>query len=243
MGDSIRYLLEFRKRLIRCLLVIGVVFILFAMVANQIYHLFSLPIVKHLSGAKALIATAVPAPFIVPFESAFVAAIYVTVPYWLYQLWAFVAPALYRREKRLVWPLLVSSSLLFYMGTLFAYFVVLPLMFHFFIHVAPRGVEVKPDISQYFSFVLRLFFAFGLSFELPVAMMLMVWSGVTSVKKLAKKRVYIIIGAFVVGMLLTPPDVLSQVLLAIPIWILYEVGLLMARFFVRSPEKMKIDHE
>ena len=216
----------------RSLLIFGVVFGILSIFANKIYHLLTLPLLEHMAEGPALIATSVPAPFLVPFKSALMAALFITVPYLLYQLWMFIAPALYRNERKLLWLLLISSSLLFYFGTAFAYFIVLPLVFKFFIYIAPVGVEVKPDISQYFSFTLKIFFAFGLSFELPVAILLLVWSGVCKIDTLARKRPYVIVGAFVVGMLLTPPDVISQILLAVPIWILFEVGLLLARWTV-----------
>lgn len=232
MQDTIHYLTELRRRVLRCLLVIGAVFIAFAFMADDIYHWFSLPIMRHLPEHKGLIATSVPAPFTVPFKSALVLAIYLTVPYWLYEIWSFVAPALYRKERKLGWVFLLLGVGLFYLGTLFAYFVVMPMVFHFFIQVAPASVDVKPDISKYFSFIMRMFFAFGLSFELPVIILLLVYSGVTSTAKLARKRPYIIIAAFVAAMLLTPPDIFSQVLLAIPIWLLFELGLLLARIMV-----------
>jgi len=232
MQDTIYYLTELRRRLIRLLVVVGVVFAIFAFMANQIYHVLTIPLLKNLPGHTGLIATSVPAPFLVPFKSAFVFAIYVTVPYWLYELWSFISPALYKKEKKIGWVFLFVGSLLFYLGTLFSYFVVMPMVFHFFIKVAPLSVEVKPDISKYFSFVMRLFFAFGLAFETPVVILLMVWSGITTVGKLGRKRPYVIIGAFVVAMFITPPDIISQTMLAIPMWILFEIGLLMARWLL-----------
>jgi len=238
---TIQYLIELRKRLLQCVFVVGVVLCVFAFYANSIYHLLALPLLKGLPAGGGLIATSVPAPFLVPFKSAFFAAIYVTVPYWLYHVWMFVAPALYRRERRLVWPLLLSSSLLFYVGTLFAYFAVLPLVFHFFIQVAPVGVEVKPDIGKYFDFIVQLLLAFGLSFELPIAILLVTWSGFTSAEKLAKHRPYVIIIAFVIGMLLTPPDVISQILLAVPLWLLYELGLFLSRIFIKIDDEAQME--
>ncbi len=231
MSDTVQYLLELRKRLLRYIVSFVVVFIALSFIANKIYHFLALPLLQNLPDGPGLIATSVPAPFLVPFKCAFVAAIFITIPYLLYQLWSFIAPALYRKERKLVWLLLVSSSLLFYLGTVFAYYVVLPLVFKFFIYVAPAGVEVKPDISQYLSFIIRLFLAFGISFELPVAIILLVKTGITTVEKLAKKRPYVIVGAFVLGMLLTPPDVVSQILLAVPLWLLFELGLLVSKLW------------
>ncbi len=241
MQDTIHYLTELRRRLIRSILVVGVVFLIFSFIADQIYHVFSLPLIKNLPGHKGLIATSVPAPFLVPFKSAFVFAVYVTVPYWLYEIWSFINPALYRKEKKIGWIFLFAGSLLFYLGTLFAYFIVMPMLFHFFIQVAPASVEVKPDISKYFSFIMRLFFAFGFSFELPVVILLLIWSGVTTVNKLKRKRPYVIIGAFIMAMLLTPPDIISQVLLAIPIWLLFEFGLVLARWLLPAASSASAD--
>lgn len=236
--NTLQYLVELRKRLLRCVLVVGLVFGLFTIYANQIYTVLALPLLKCLSNSHSIIATSIPGPFLVPFKSAFFAAVYITAPYWLYQIWTFISPALYHREQRVIWPLLISSSVLFYMGTLFAYFVVLPLVFHFILQVAPASVDVRPDIEKYFSFVMHTLFVFGLAFELPIAIMLLVWSGITSIKKLMQIRPYVIIAAFVLGMLLTPPDVISQILLAIPIWLLYELGLLMSYLLLRGPKKV-----
>ncbi len=229
MEDTIRYLIELRKRLLRCAVVIGIIFIVLAIYANHVYHLFALPLLSHLGKGDGIIATSVTAPFIIPYKAAFVLSIYLTAPYWLYEIWVFIMPALYQRERRIIWLLLISSCALFYIGTLFAYFVVLPWMFRFFMHVAPVGVEVKPDITNYLEFVLQLLLAFGLAFELPIAMLVLVWTGIVSVAQLSRKRPYVIVGAFIVGMLLTPPDVVSQTLLAIPLWLLYELGLWMAK--------------
>jgi len=237
MDDMIPFLIELRRRLIWMVAVFGVVFIVAAIFANSIYYWLALPILRNFSGGTGLIATAVPAPFLVPFKSAAVATLFVTMPFFLYQLWRFVAPALYNHERKLVWLLLLTSSVLFYVGVLFAYFVVLPIVFKFFLYIAPQGVEVKPDISLYFSFVLKMFLSFGVTFELPIAIMLLVWTGACEIESLKNKRPYVIVIAFVAGMLLTPPDVISQILLAIPIYLLYELGLLMARLVVRRREK------
>ena len=180
-----------------------------------------------------MIATEVASPFLTPFKLSLVAAIFLSMPFILYQLWAFIAPGLYQHEKRMVVPLVVSSTLLFYLGMLFAYYVVFPLVFAFLTGTAPEGVTVATDISKYLDFILTLFFAFGMAFEVPIATIILVWMGITSPEKLAEKRPYIIVGAFLLGMLLTPPDVISQTLLALPMWVLFELGLVFSRMFVR----------
>ena len=175
-------------------------------------------------------------PFLVPFKLTFFAAVFVSVPYLLYQAWAFVAPGLYQNERRLVLPLLSSSVLLFYLGCAFAFFVVFPLLFAFLTSTAPVGVTVMTDIGHYLNFILKMFFAFGIAFEVPIAIILFVYTGLASVESLARKRAYIVVGAFTVGMLLTPPDIISQVLLAVPVWLLFEVGLILGRFVKRRAE-------
>jgi sec-independent protein translocase protein TatC len=180
-----------------------------------------------------MIATGVTSPFLVPFKLVLMLSVLLAVPYLLHQIWGFVAPGLYRHEKRLAGPLLVSSVALFYFGVAFAYFVIFPILFRFFISIAPAGVAVMTDIGQYLDFIIAIFFAFGIAFEVPVATFLLILAGVTTPDALAKKRPYIIIGAFVVGMLLTPPDVISQSLLAVPMWLLFELGLLLSRIFLK----------
>jgi sec-independent protein translocase protein TatC len=171
-----------------------------------------------------------------------VVSVFMAMPYILYQAWGFIAPGLYQHEKQRVYPLLVSSTLLFYLGALFAYFVVFPLVFGFLANTAPTGVEVQTDISRYLDFVLTLFFAFGLAFEVPVATVVLVWTGVVTPEALRAKRAYIIVGAFVIGMLLTPPDVISQTLLAIPMWLLFEIGVFMSKYFV-TPEQEQDEYQ
>jgi sec-independent protein translocase protein TatC len=183
-----------------------------------------------------MIATEVASPFLVPFKLTIFLALFISMPYLLYQAWAFVAPGLYRNEKRFALPLLLTSILLFYFGMAFAFFIVFPLLFGFFTSVAPSGVTVMTDISHYLDFILKLFFAFGLAFEVPIATILMVSAGIVSIESLSRKRPYIILGAFVAGMLLTPPDIISQILLAGPIWLLFELGLVFARYFAPQPE-------
>ena len=225
----ISHLLELRDRLLRA---VGAVLLLFLVVvpfANTLYEYLAAPLMSVLPEGNTMISTEPHGPFFVPFKFAFAFATAVAMPYLLYQLWAFVAPGLYDSEKRLAIPLLVSSSGLFYLGIMFAYFVVFPIIFKFFTSTAPEGVAVMIDINAYLSFVLKLFFAFGLAFEVPVATVLMVRMGVTTTTSLAAKRPYIIVGAFVVGMLLTPPDLFSQTMLAIPVWILFEIGLYVSK--------------
>ena len=225
----ISHLLELRDRLLRAVGAVLLLFLVVAPFANTLYEYLAAPLMLALPEGNTMISTEPHGPFFVPFKFAFAFATAVAMPYLLYQLWAFVAPGLYDSEKRLAIPLLVSSSGLFYLGIMFAYFVVFPIIFKFFTSTAPEGVAVMTDINAYLSFVLKLFFAFGLAFEVPVATVLMVRMGVTTTKSLAAKRPYIIVGAFVVGMLLTPPDLFSQTMLAIPVWILFEIGLYISK--------------
>jgi sec-independent protein translocase protein TatC len=188
-----------------------------------------------------MIATGVASPFLTPFKLTLVAAVFLAIPYVLYQVWSFIAPGMYKHEKRLAIPLLVSSVLLFYAGASFAYFVVFPLIFLFFTSVGPEDITMMTDINSYLDFVLKLFFAFGLAFEIPIAAVLMIWSGITTPEALAKKRPYIIVGCFIFGMLLTPPDIISQALLAIPMWILFEIGVFFGRFIQREDRDTEED--
>lgn len=230
----VSHLLELRDRLLRMLAAILVGMLLLFPFANDIYIYVANPLMSHLPAGTSMIATGVATPFLTPFKLSLVAAVFLAMPWILYQFWAFVAPGLYRHEQRLILPLLASSTLLFYLGMLFAYYVVFPLVFAFFVGTAPEGVAVMTDISQYLDFVLTLFFAFGIAFEVPVATVLMVWMGVTTPEALVEKRPYIIVGAFVIGMLLTPPDVISQTLLAVPMWLLFELGVVASRFLLRE---------
>ncbi|WP_226801657.1 twin-arginine translocase subunit TatC [Alkalilimnicola sp. S0819] len=228
------HLLELRGRLLRIVVVVVLVFLALYPFSDQLYAWLSGPLRAVLPEGTSMVAIQVASPFLIPMKLALVAALFIAVPYILYQLWAFVAPGLYRHERRLIWPLLASSTLLFYLGAAFAYFVVFPLVFAFFSGVVPEGVAMMTDIGEYLDFVLALFFAFGLAFEVPVATVLLVYTGVTSPRALREKRAYVIVGAFVIGMLLTPPDVLSQVLLALPMWLLYEAGILFSILARRS---------
>jgi sec-independent protein translocase protein TatC len=230
----ISHLVELRQRLLNSVLVILAVFLGLFYFANDLYEWLSAPLTALLPEGTSMIATDVTSPFFAPFKLTLVAAIFVAMPFMLHQAWAFIAPGLYRHEKRLAIPLLLSSIVLFYLGIAFAYFVVFPLIFGFFTSVGPENVAMMTDISSYLNFVLKLFFAFGIVFEIPVATLLMVWSGITDVQSLASKRAYVIVGCFVIGMLLTPPDIISQSLLAVPMWLLFECGLLMARLTPRN---------
>jgi sec-independent protein translocase protein TatC len=225
------HLLELRSRLLRVVLVVLVAFLAIYPFSDHLYTWLSGPLRAVLPEGSSMIAIQVASPFLIPMKLALLAAVFVTVPYILYQLWAFVAPGLYRHEKRLVWPLLISSTLLFYLGAAFAYFVVFPLVFAFFAAVTPTGVAMMTDISEYLDFVLKLFFAFGAAFEVPIATILLVRSGAVTREALRAKRPYVIVVAFVVGMLLTPPDIVSQILLAVPVWLLFELGLLLSGWF------------
>ena len=232
----ISHLIELRDRLLRCILVVLILFLGMASYANQIYSYLAGPLMSHMPAGSQMIAIEVASPFLTPFKLTLMVAIFTAIPYLLYQVWAFVAPGLYQHERRLILPLLVASTVLFYAGMAFAYYVVFPLIFGFMTAAAPEGVTVMTDITQYLDFILTIFFAFGISFEVPIATILLVWAGVISRADMAEKRPYVIVGAFVVGMVLTPPDVVSQTLLAVPIWLLFELGLVFSRFFVRRAD-------
>jgi sec-independent protein translocase protein TatC len=215
-------------------LAVLLVFLPLSFYANQIYSFLADPLLKHLPANSTMIAIDVASPFLTPFKLALVASVFLAVPIILYQFWAFVAPGLYKKERRLILPLLVASTLLFYLGVAFAYFVVFPLVFGFLTTTAPVGVSVMTDISKYLDFILTMFFAFGVCFEVPIFTIVLVWTGFVSPAELADKRPYVIVGAFIIGMVLTPPDAISQTLLAVPMWLLFEIGLLCSRFFVHS---------
>jgi sec-independent protein translocase protein TatC len=230
----ISHLIELRDRLIRMLIGVGIALLVTFPFANDIYTYVAAPLIAKLPEGSTMIATQVISPFLTPFKLALVAAVFLAMPYLLYQLWAFIAPGLYRHEKRLAVPLLASSVVLFYVGMAFAYFLVFPLIFGFMAATTPEGVSMMTDISAYLDFVLALFFAFGIAFEVPIATILLVVTGLTTPDALAEKRPYVIVGAFVIGMLLTPPDVFSQTLLAVPMWLLFELGVFASRILVRE---------
>jgi sec-independent protein translocase protein TatC len=230
------HIIELRARILRGALAVLLLFFPIYYFANDIYELVAAPLMAHLPEGSGMIATDVASPFLTPFKLAMFSAVFLGMPFLLHQLWAFVSPGLYMREKRFALPLLASSIMLFYAGMVFAYFLVFPLIFQFFASVTPVGVTMMTDINRYLDFVIKMFFAFGLAFEIPIATLLLVWSGLTTPDSLARKRPYIIVGCFVVGMLLTPPDIISQVLLALPTWLLFEVGIIFARLTQRPEE-------
>jgi sec-independent protein translocase protein TatC len=231
-GTLLSHLMELRNRVLRMVIVVLVLFVCLVPFADTIFTVVAEPLMARLPEGTSMIATQVASPFLTPFKLALAVAVFLAMPFLLYQAWAFVAPGLYKHERRLVMPLMASSIVLFYSGVAFAYYVVFPLMFAFFTTVAPTGVAVMTDIAAYLDFVLALFFAFGFAFEVPVATVLAVWAGFTTPAKLGQKRPYVLLGAFVLGMLLTPPDVISQTLLAVPVYILFEAGIIMSRIMV-----------
>jgi len=225
----VAHLTELRDKLLRALLAVLIMFICLFPFANEIYTFVSEPLRALLPEGATMIATEVASPFLTPFKLTLMLALFLAIPYVLYQIWSFIAPGMYKHEKRLAIPLLVSSVLLFYAGAAFAYYVVFPLIFAFFTSVGPTDITIMTDINSYLNFVLKLFFAFGLAFEIPIVAVLLIWAGITTPEDLAKKRPYIIVGCFIFGMLLTPPDIISQSLLAIPMWILFEIGVFFGR--------------
>ena len=227
------HLIELRERLLKAVAAVLIILLPLIWYANKLYGYLALPLIKHLPQGGTMIATEVASPFLTPIKLAFFVALILAMPVILYQLWAFVAPGLYRHEKRLAMPILVSAMVLFYIGCAFAYFLVLPAVFAFMTAVAPAGVSVMPDIGRYLDFVLVLFLAFGLCFEVPVVLIILVALGMVTPAQLAKSRSYAIVGAFVVAAVLTPPDVFSQMMLAIPMIVLYELGIFAARFITR----------
>ncbi len=233
----VSHLIELRDRLLRVVLVVAVVFICLIPFSNTLFTELSGPLLAHMPDDSNMIAIEVASPFLIPFKLTLFLALFISIPYLLYQVWAFIAPGLYKHEQRLVMPLLFSSTVLFYAGALFAYYVVFPLVFAFFTSTAPEGVSVMTDISRYLDFVLTMFFAFGAAFEVPIVTVLLVWTGMATRESLRRKRPYIIVGAFVIGMLLTPPDVISQTLLAVPMWILFELGVVFSAWFEREHQE------
>ena len=222
----IEHLIELRSRLLRSIISVLIVFLPLFYFANDLYRYISEPLRVFLPEDSSMIATEVASPFLTPFKLSLVLALFMAMPYILHQVWSFIAPGLYKKEKRLALPILCSSIVLFYIGIAFSFFVVFPLVFGFFTSVAPTGVTIMTDINRYLDFVLKLFFAFGIAFEIPIATLLLIWSGATSAENLKRKRPYVVVGCFVIGMLLTPPDIISQILLAIPMWGLFELGII-----------------
>lgn len=239
----VAHFLELRSRLIRIVIAIVVAFIPAAIFASELFTWLSGPLLAQMPEGNTLIATGVTAPFLAPFKLAMLAAVVATLPYSLYQIWSFIAPGLYAQERRLMTPLLVTSTLLFYLGMVFAYYVVFPVIFNFFVTVAPVGVTVATDISAYLNFVLGMFMAFGIAFELPVAIYLLVWSGMVTPRTLRSIRGYVLVAAFGIGMLITPPDVISQTLLAVPMYLLYEIGILAAAKLVPGTREVEVQQD
>ena len=235
--EGLQLLIEARTRLIRWLLVLFVILAAFVYYANDLYTLLATPLLNFLP-EKHLIATQIVSPFFVPFRLAFTLSLIMSMPVLLYQIWAFISPALYGHERRMIWPFLFLSTALFYLGLAFAYFVIFPMLFRFLAHTAPAGVVLSPDIGEYLDFTLKLLLTFGALFEIPIVMVVLALLGVVTRAKFIKMRRYAIVGAFVVGMLLAPPDVMSQIILSIPVWLLYELGIVMTRFVAVVPAKV-----
>jgi len=242
-GSLMSHLVELRDRVVRMVVAVLVLFLGMFYWANDIYIYLAEPLTRHLPEDANMIAIDVASPFLTPFKLVLMLAVFLAMPVILHQLWAFVAPGLYSNEKRIAGPLLVSSILLFYGGVAFAYYVVFPLVFGFFTSVGPEIISISTDIGRYLDFVLALFFGFGLAFEVPIATIILVAIGFTTPKKLSEKRPYVIVGAFVCGMLLTPPDIISQVLLALPMWILFEAGLIASTIIFKDREQEDEDEE
>ncbi len=227
------HLIELRDRLLRCVIALVLVFICLFPWARDLYAVLAQPMIASLPAGGQLIATEVTAPFFVPVKVTMMAAVVISLPYLLYQVWAFVAPGLYAHERRLVVPLVITSTILFIAGMAFAYYLVFPVVFHFMVSVAPQGVAVMTDIGKYLDFVLTLFLAFGVTFEVPVAVVILVRMGMVKISTLKEIRPYVIVGAFVIGAIFTPPDVVSQVMLALPLWILYEIGIFVSQWVTK----------
>jgi len=237
----IEHLLELRNRLLKMVLAVIICFAVIYPFANELYLWLSEPLRALLPIGQTMIATDIASPFFAPLKLALVLAVFAAIPIILYQLWSFVAPGLYAHEKRLAFPLLFTSILLFYMGAAFAYYVVFPLVFGFFTAIGPEGIVQLPDITSYLNFVLKMFFAFGVAFEIPIATVLLILTGITTPDDLAEKRPYVVVGCFIIGMLLTPPDVISQTLLAVPMWILFEFGIIFGRLAKRNAAEREPD--
>lgn len=242
-GTLISHLLELRGRLMKAMLAVLIVFVPCGFYSNQIFTIVAQPLLDKLPKGATLIATSITTPFMTPFKLSFFVALFIAVPVILYQLWAFVAPGLYRNEKRFAAPLLLSSVVLFYVGVVFAYFAVFPVMFQFFASTAPVGVTMMPDIDAYLSFILTMFFCFGVAFEVPIVVVLLALTGMISLAKLSGSRGYVLVAIFIVAAILTPPDAVSQCIMAIPMYLLYEAGLLMARLMLKMKRERKTQEE
>jgi sec-independent protein translocase protein TatC len=233
----VQHLVELRDILLRSVIAILVIFISLFPFANEIYGFIAMPIINVLPQGSNIIAIGVISPFLTPLKMALIMAVYLAMPYLLYQIWKFVAPALYKHEKQMIMPLVISSTVLFYAGLLFSFYIVFPVIFGFLSTIGPSIVDFTPDIQYYLDFVLKVSFAFGVAFEVPIATILLIMFGATTIENLKKNRPYVVIGAFILGMLLTPPDIISQTLIAIPMWLLFEAGLIFAPFFTNKEDK------
>ncbi|WXT99569.1 MAG: Sec-independent protein translocase protein TatC [Catillopecten margaritatus gill symbiont] len=237
----IQHLVELRDILLRSVIAILVIFVGLFPFANEVYAFIAAPIIGVLPTGSNIIAIGVISPFLTPLKMALIIAVYLAMPYLLYQIWSFIAPALYKHEKRMIMPLVISSTLLFYAGLLFSFYIVFPVIFGFLSSIGPSVVDFTPDIQYYLDFVLKVSFAFGVAFEVPIATILIIMFNMTTIEKLKKNRPYVVIGAFILGMLLTPPDIISQTLIAIPMWLLFEAGLIFAPMFKRQESKEPTD--
>ena len=233
------HLLELRNRLLIIISTVAICALLLTPFANNIYNFLAMPLLNVLPEGSSMIAVDVASPFLAPFKLILLLSIAITFPVSIYNFWAFVAPGLYKNEKKFVIPILISSTLLFYLGIVFAYYIVFPLIFSFFTSIAPEGVQIATDISSFLNFVIKIFFAFGLAFEVPIITLIVVIFEISTVESLSKKRPYIIVSSFILGMVLTPPDVISQILLAVPIWLLFELGLFLAYLITRNKANSK----
>lgn len=242
-GSLISHLVELRQRLLRAVVAVIVLFIPCAFFQDQLFTLVAMPLIEKMPQGTSMIATSPVAPVMVPLKLAFMAGVFLAMPYVLYQVWAFVAPGLYRNEKRFAIPLVISSILLFYAGIAFAYFVVFPLMFTFLTSTAPQGVQMMTDMANYLDFILLLFFAFGVAFEIPVATVLLAATGMVRIETMTKNRGYVLLGIFVIAAFLTPPDAISQSFMAVPMYLLYEVGIILSRTLLRERAKQAAAHE
>lgn len=242
-GTLISHLVELRQRLLKVVIAIAICFAPCAWFANDLFTIVATPLIKKMPVGTSMIATSLISPFMAPLKLSLFVALFIAMPYVLFQVWAFVAPGLYKREKRFAVPLMISSIVLFYAGVAFAYFVVFPLMFAFLTTTAPTGVQVMTDISNYLDFVLLLFFAFGIAFEMPVATVLLAATGLVRVETMTKNRGYVILGIFVIAAFLTPPDALSQTAMALPMWLLYEIGIVLSRILLREREAQRRNEE
>ena len=237
----VQHLVELRDILLRSVIAILVIFISLFPFANEVYSFIAAPIISVLPQGSNIIAIGVISPFLTPLKMALIMAVYIAMPYLLYQVWKFIAPALYKHEKQMIMPLVISSTLLFYAGLLFSFYIVFPVIFGFLSSIGPSIVDFTPDIQYYLDFVLKVSFAFGVAFEVPIATILLLMFGATTIENLKKNRPYVVIGAFILGMLLTPPDIISQTLIAIPMWLLFEAGLIFAPLFLRKEDGSESD--